>query len=54
MKIFVEKSNGDFIVSNPEGYVAIGNNAAVKLVDRLNFSKHNFDTDIVKGWQKAT
>ncbi len=54
MKIFVEKSNGDFIVSNPEGYVAIGTGAAVKLVDRLNFSKHNFDVNIVKGWQKAT
>jgi len=37
-----------------EGYVAIdhvGKNA-LKLVDRLEFSRSNFSPDIVKGWQR--
>ena len=41
-------------VTGQEGFVAInhvGKNA-VKLVDRLEFSKANFSPDIIKGWQK--
>ena len=42
-----------FRATTPEGYVAIdhiGN--AVKLVDRMEFSKANFSPDVIKGWQK--
>lgn len=41
---FIEQEDGSFTVTKPEGFVAvdhIGN--AVKLVDRLEFSKANFD-----------
>jgi hypothetical protein len=43
-----------FIVTNPEGFVAIAGNEAVKLVDRFEFSRANFDStgQILKGWQK--
>ena len=43
-----------FKVTEQEGFVAIdrmGKNA-VKLVDRMQFSKANFSPDIVKGWQR--
>ena len=41
-KQFVKTDTG-FKVTNPEGYVAIDNDGqAVKLVDRLSFSKDNF------------
>ena len=42
MKVFVRESNGDFKATTPEGYVAIGTQGAVKLVDRLEFSRLNF------------
>ena len=48
------KTQDGFKVTEQEGFVAIdrmGKNA-VKLVDRLGFSKANFSPDIVKGWQK--
>ena len=39
-------------VVNPEGFVAIGtDNGAVKLVDRMEFSKNNFNA--VKNWSKG-
>jgi hypothetical protein len=44
MDSFIEQEDGSFLVTKPEGFVAvdhIGN--AVKLVDRLEFSKANFD-----------
>jgi hypothetical protein len=44
MDSFIEQEDGSFQVTKPEGFVAvdhIGN--AVKLVDRLEFSKANFD-----------
>ena len=47
------KTNNGFKVTSPEGYVAIdrvGN--ALKLVNRMEFSKANFSSDIIKGWQK--
>lgn len=50
---FLKTTNG-FKVTGVEGFVAIdhlsGN--AVKIVDRLEFSKSNFSPDIIKGWQK--
>lgn len=49
---FLKTSDG-FKVTAPEGYVAINRNGdAVKLVNRLEFSKANFSDDIIKGWQK--
>jgi hypothetical protein len=52
LNTFLRTQNG-FSVTNQEGYVAIdriGN--AVKLVDRMEFSRANFSPDVVKGWQK--
>ena len=48
------KTKDGFEVTGQEGFVAIdhvGRNA-LKLVDRLNFSKANFSTEYIKGWQK--
>ena len=42
MKVFVRQSNGDMKATTPEGYVAVGTTGAIKLVDRLEFSKLNF------------
>lgn len=40
-----------YTVTNPEGFVAIGKDSgAVKLVDRMEFSKQNFNA--VKNWSK--
>ena len=52
---FVQTENG-FKVTSPEGFVAIDHlsGSAVKLVDRMEFSKNNFDPSIIKGWQTAT
>ena len=60
-KLDKAKSIGTFLktvdgykVTEQEGFVAIdhvGKNA-VKLVDRLQFSRANFSTDIIKGWTK--
>lgn len=47
------KTSKGYEVTSPEGYVAIdhvGN--AVKLVNRLTFSRANFSADVIKGWQK--
>ena len=49
---FVKTSSG-FKATTPEGFVAIdidGN--AVKFVDRLEFSKNNFSSEIIKGWDR--
>jgi len=46
MKHYLFDDNGDLVVTNPEGYVAIdvtGN--AIKFVDRLEFSRANFAID---------
>lgn len=53
-KTFLKDSNGNYKVTSHEGYVVtdhLGKNA-VKLVDRLEFSRANFSPDIVKGWTK--
>ena len=50
---FLKTSDG-YKVTGQEGFVAIdklGKNA-VKLVDRLEFSKANFSSEYVKGWQR--
>ena len=50
---FLRTVNG-LKVTDREGYVAIDKlkGGAVKLVDRLEFSKANFSADVLKGWQK--
>lgn len=49
---FLKNRNG-YEVTAPEGYVAINNDGeAVKLVNRMEFSRANFSDDIIKGWQK--
>ena len=47
---FLRTKNG-YRVTNPEGYVAIRKGGAVKLVDRLEFSKANFN--MAKDWVKG-
>jgi len=53
MSTFLRTRNG-FKVTSPEGFVAIDHlsNDAVKIVDRMEFSRANFSADIIKGWQK--
>lgn len=55
LSTFVKTKDG-FKVTGQEGYVAIstdlGSQSAVKLVDRLEFSKNNFSSEILKGWQR--
>lgn len=46
---FLEDENG-FKVTSPEGFVAIKDGMAVKLVDRLEFSRANFT--VAKDWGK--
>ncbi len=45
------RTNKGFKVTNPEGYVAIKKSGAVKLVDRLEFSRANFNMS--KNWVKG-
>jgi len=47
---FLRTKNG-YKVTNPEGYVAIQKGGAVKLVDRLEFSRANFN--MAKDWVKG-
>lgn len=53
MSTFLKTTNG-YAVTGKEGFVAIDHlsNSALKLVDRLEFSKANFSPDVIKGWQK--
>ena len=46
---FLEEENG-YRVTSPEGFVAIKDGAALKLVDRLEFSRANFT--VAKNWGK--
>ena len=49
---FLKTRNG-YEVTSPEGYVAINRDGdAVKLVNRMEFSRANFSDEIIKGWQK--
>ena len=46
MKHYLFDSNGDLVVTEPEGYVAIdATGGAIKFVDRLEFSEANFSID---------
>ena len=50
LSTFLRTAKG-FKVTGEEGYVAIdkiGN--AVKIVDRLEFSRANFSPNVIKGW----
>ena len=51
-KTLLVTKNG-FEVTNQEGFVAIDRigGSAVKLVDRMEFSKANFSPEFIKGWQ---
>ena len=53
LKTFLRTRTG-FKVTAPEGFCAIDHlsNDAVKIVDRMEFSKANFSKDIIKGWEK--
>lgn len=42
LNLFVDRGGGKYDVTNDEGYVAISNDRAVKLIDRLEFSRLNF------------
>ena len=48
------KTTTGYKVTGVEGFVAIDHltGGAVKIVDRLEFSKSNFSPDIIKGWQR--
>jgi len=53
LKTLLRTSNG-YEVTGQEGFVAIDTlkGGALKLVDRLQFSKANFSPEFIKGWQK--
>lgn len=48
------RTNDGYKITGVEGFVAIDHlsGGAVKIVDRLEFSKSNFSADIIKGWQR--
>ena len=49
---FLRTSRG-FEVTAPEGYVGIDRKgSALKLVNRMEFSRANFSSDVIKGWEK--
>ena len=50
---FIKTTDG-FKVTGVEGFVVIDHlkGGAVKLVDRMEFSKANFSADVIHGWQK--
>lgn len=53
IKTFLKTTAG-FKVTGVEGFVAIDHlsGGAVKIVDRMEFSKSNFSSDVLKGWQR--
>jgi len=53
MNTFLRTRDG-FKVTAPEGFVAIDHlsNDAVKIVNRMEFSRANFSPDVIKGWEK--
>lgn len=53
IKTFLKTASG-FKTTGVEGFVAIDHltGGAVKIVDRLEFSRANFSADIIKGWQR--
>jgi ribosome-associated translation inhibitor RaiA len=51
IKTFLKTESG-FQVTGAEGFVAISDKGAVKLVDRMEFSRANFSAEVIKGWQR--
>ena len=53
IKTFLKTTSG-FRTTGVEGFVAIDHlkGGAVKIVDRMEFSKNNFNPEIIKGWQR--
>ena len=53
IKTFLSTTSG-FKVTGVEGFVAIDHltGGAVKIVDRMEFSKSNFSSEVLKGWQR--
>ena len=53
IKTFLKTTSG-FKTTGVEGFVAIDHlsGGAVKIVDRMEFSKSNFSADVLKGWQR--
>lgn len=51
---FVKTATG-FKITGVEGFVAIDHlkGGAVKVIDRMEFSRNNFNPEIIKGWQKG-
>ena len=49
LNLFVDMGGGNYKVTDDEGYVAITSKGAVKLVDRLEFSKLNFTVEKIWG-----
>ena len=41
LRLFVDMGGGDYKVTTPEGFVAVVNDKATKLIDRMEFSKLN-------------
>jgi hypothetical protein len=53
IKTFIKTKDGFVLPANGEGFVISDSDGKVmKLVDRLEFSKNNFSSDILKGWEK--
>ena len=48
LNLFVKEAGGDYKVTTPEGFVAVSGRTAVKLIDRLEFSRLNFTVE--KNW----
>jgi hypothetical protein len=48
------RTRDGFKVTDQEGFVAIDHlsNDAIKIVNRLEFSRANFSADVIKGWEK--
>jgi hypothetical protein len=52
-KTYLKSLDGNIMTTNQEGFMISDEEGnAVKLVDRGEFSKMNFDPNILKGWQK--
>jgi hypothetical protein len=52
-KTYLKTLDGNIMTTNQEGFMISDQEGnAVKLVDRGEFSKMNFDPNILKGWQK--
>jgi hypothetical protein len=54
LKAFIKTRDGFVVPTSGEGFVAVDTNGKVlKLVDRLQFSKNNFSSEVIKGWERS-